>query len=191
MPDITQEPAAPRGDSNATRTITELYSVHYRPLLRLAILLVRDLPTAEEVVQNSFVDLYASQWPLRDAEEVLTHLQQDVVRRSRAALRHRAVVYEDQAAITENLQMTLPDMPSAEHCALVLLDRHAVVAALRTLPDRQREAIVLRYAANMSEAEIANAMGISRGAVKSHTSRGMTALRAILESNENMPEPPD
>jgi RNA polymerase sigma factor (sigma-70 family) len=82
-------------------------------------------------------------------------------------------------------------MPSAEHCALVLLDRHAVVAALRTLPDRQREAIVLRYAANMSEAEIANAMGISRGAVKSHTTRGMAALRAILESNENMPEPPD
>jgi RNA polymerase sigma factor (sigma-70 family) len=74
-----------------------------------------------------------------------------------------------------------PDMPSAEHGALVLLERHAVVAALRGLPDRQREAIVLRYYADLSEAEIAAAMGISRGAVKSHTSRGMSALRTTLE----------
>ena len=57
----------------------------------------------------------------------------------------------------------------------------AVVAALRHLPDRQREAIVLRYYADLSEAEIATAMGISRGAVKSHTARGMSALRAALE----------
>jgi RNA polymerase sigma factor (sigma-70 family) len=55
------------------------------------------------------------------------------------------------------------------------------VAALRGLPDRQREAIVLRYYADLSEAEIATAMGISRGAVKSHTARGMTALRTVLE----------
>jgi RNA polymerase sigma factor (sigma-70 family) len=56
-----------------------------------------------------------------------------------------------------------------------------VVAALRGLPDRQREAIVLRYYADLSEAEIANTMKISRGAVKSHTARGMAALRAALE----------
>jgi RNA polymerase sigma factor (sigma-70 family) len=62
-----------------------------------------------------------------------------------------------------------------------LLERSAVVAALRELPDRQREAIVLRYYADLSEAEIAATMGISRGAVKSHTARGMTSLRAALE----------
>src|SRR6516225_3319010 len=50
--------------------------------------------------------------------------------------------------------------------------------SLRDLPERQREAIVLRYYADLSEAEIATAMGISRGAVKSHTARGMSALRA-------------
>jgi len=64
---------------------------------------------------------------------------------------------------------------------MVLLERSAVVAALRDLPGRQREAIVLRYYADLSEAQIATAMGISRGAVKSHTSRGMAALRAALE----------
>ena len=72
-------------------------------------------------------------------------------------------------------------MPSAEQGALVLLERHAVVAALRELPEQQREAIVLRYYADLSEAQIATAMGISRGAVKSHTARGMAALRAALE----------
>jgi RNA polymerase sigma factor (sigma-70 family) len=89
-------------------------------------------------------------------------------------LRHRAVV-------EKNVQNAPPDMPSAEHGAFLLLERSAVIAALRDLPMRQREAIVLRYYADLSEAEIAATMGISRGAVKSHTSRGMAALRAVLE----------
>jgi RNA polymerase sigma factor (sigma-70 family) len=72
-------------------------------------------------------------------------------------------------------------MPSAEQGAFVSLDRDAVVAALQGLSARQREAIVLRYYADLSEAEIARAMGISRGAVKSHTARGMAALRTALE----------
>jgi RNA polymerase sigma factor (sigma-70 family) len=85
--------------------------------------------------------------------------------------------------VDKNLQKAPPDMPSAEHGALALLERDAVVAALRHLPGRQREAIVLRYYADLSEADIAAAMGISRGAVKSHTSRGISALRAALEES--------
>jgi RNA polymerase sigma factor (sigma-70 family) len=73
-----------------------------------------------------------------------------------------------------------PDEPSAEHAALVLLERSAVAAALRALPERQREAIVLRYYADFSEADIAKAMGISKGAVKSHTARAMTTLKTVL-----------
>jgi len=64
---------------------------------------------------------------------------------------------------------------------LVRLEESAVVAALRRLPGRQREAIVLRYYADFSEAETAAAMGISCGAVKSHTARAIAALRADLE----------
>jgi RNA polymerase sigma-70 factor (sigma-E family) len=159
---------------NADRAVTELYSSHYRALVRLAALLVRDTPTAEEVVQDSFVAMHGGWQRLRDAEKALAYLRQAVVNRSRSVLRHRTVV-------DKNLQKAPPDMPSAEHGALVLLERSAVVAALRELPDRQREAIVLRYYADLSEAEIATAMKISRGAVKSHTARGMTALRAALE----------
>src|ERR1700683_4268190 len=159
---------------NADRAGTELYSSHYRALVRLAALLVRDTPTAEEVVQDAFVAMHGGWQRLRDAEKALAYLRQSVVNRSRSVLRHRTVV-------DKNLQKAPPDMPSAEHGGLVLLEGAAVVAALHGLPERQRQAIVLRYYADLSEAEIADTMGISRGAVKSHTARGMTALRSALE----------
>jgi len=159
---------------SADRAVTELYASHYRGLVRLASFLVRDTPTAEEVVQDAFVAMADGFQRLRDAEKALAYLRQAVVNRSRSVLRHRTVV-------DKNMQKAPPDMPSAEHGALVLLERSAVVSALRELPGRQREAIVLRYYADLSEAEIAATMRISRGAVKSHTARGMAALRAALE----------
>ena len=173
-PDAFPVSGTARAEWSADLAVIELYSEHYRALVRLAALLVRDTPTAEEVVQDSFVAMHGGWQRLRDAEKALAYLRQAVVNRSRSVLRHRTVV-------DKNLQKAPPDMPSAEHGALVLLERSAVVAALRRLPDRQREAIVLRYYADLSEAEIATAMGISRGAVKSHTARGMTALRTALE----------
>ena len=173
-PDAFAVSGTARAEWSQDRAVIELYSEHYRALVRLAALLVRDKPTAEEVVQDSFVAMQGGWQRLRDTEKALAYLRQAVVNRSRSVLRHRTVV-------DKNLQKAPPDMPSAEHGALVLLERSAVVAALRGLPDRQREAIVLRYYADLSEAEIATAMGISRGAVKSHTARGMTALRAALE----------
>ena len=174
QPEAVPAAGTVRPEWSADRAVIELYSQHYRALVRLAALLVRDTPTAEEVVQDSFVAMHGGWQRLRDAEKALAYLRQAVVNRSRSVLRHRTV-------IDKNMQKAPPDMPSAEHGALVLLERHAVVAALRDLPGRQREAIVLRYYADLSEAEIATAMGISRGAVKSHTARGMSALRAALE----------
>src|SRR6202041_2095017 len=174
MPRALGAPAATRMGWSADRAVTELYSLHYRALVRLAALLVRDTPTAEEVVQDAFVAMHGGWQRLRDAEKALAYLRQAVVNRSRSVLRHRTVV-------DKNLQKAPPDMPSAEHGALVLLERSAVAAALRDLLDRQREAIVLRYYADLSEADIAAAMKISRGAVKSRTARGMTGLRAALE----------
>ena len=83
--------------------------------------------------------------------------------------------------VDRNAPKPAPDMPSAEQGALTLLERTAVVTALRSLPPRQREALVLRYYGDLSEAQIASAMGISRGAVKSHTARAIASLRAVLE----------
>jgi RNA polymerase sigma-70 factor (sigma-E family) len=156
------------------RAATELYSAHYKALVRLAAMLVRDVPTAEEVVQDAFVGMRDAWDRLGNAETALAYLRQAVVNRARSVLRHRAVV-------DKNRQEAPPDMPSADDKVLALLERSAIVAALRQLPERQREAIVLRYYADLSEDEIAATMGISRGAVKSHAARGMAALRAALE----------
>jgi RNA polymerase sigma-70 factor (sigma-E family) len=158
-------------DEDAARAVTAIYTAHHRSLVRLAVLLVRDVATAEEIVQDSFIAMHAAWRRLRDDEKALAYLLQSVVNRSRSMLRHQMVV-------DKNAPKPTPDMPSAEQSAM---ERSAVIAALRILPPKQREALVLKYYANLSEAQIATAMGISRGAVKSHTARGVAALRAVLE----------
>jgi RNA polymerase sigma-70 factor (sigma-E family) len=159
---------------DADQAVTALYSANYRSLVRLSVLLVRDIATAEEVVQDAFVAMHNAWRRLRDPEKALSYLRQSVVNRSRSVLRHRAVV-------EKYAPKGLPDAPSAENGAITELERTEVIKALGDLPTRQREALVLRYYADLSEAEIASTMGISRGAVKSHTARGMAALRAVLE----------
>jgi RNA polymerase sigma-70 factor (sigma-E family) len=159
---------------DADTAITELYGAHYRSLVRLAALLVHDVATAEEVVQDSFVALHSGLHRLRDNEKALAYLRAAVVNRSRSVLRHRGVV-------DRNAPKPPPDMPSAEHGAMALIERSSVVTALRALPVRQREVVVLRFYGDLSEAQIAASMGITRGAVKSHTSRAMAALRSVLE----------
>ena len=167
-----EEPGKP-GVWAAADVVTEIYHGHYNQLVRLAVLLVHDVQTAEEVVQDAFEAMHLASKRLRDTEKALQYLRQSVVNRSRSVLRHRKVV--DMHA-----PKPAPDEPSAEHAALALLERSAVAAALRTLPERQREAIALRYYADFSEADIAKAMGISKGAVKSHTARAMSSLKTIL-----------
>lgn len=159
---------------DADAAVTELYGTHYRSLVRLAALLVRDNGTAEEVVQDAFVAMHGGWHRLRDNEKALAYLRQSVVNRSRSVLRHRLVV-------DRNVPKPPPDEPSAEHGAIALFERSAVIGALRSLPARQREALVLRFYADMSEAQIAETMQISRGAVKSHTARAMHTLRTVLE----------
>jgi len=169
-PVLVQVPASRDPDE----AVTALYAAHYRSLVRLAALLVRDTATAEEVVQDSFVAMHRRWRLLRENEKALAYLRRSVVNRSRSVLRHRAVV-------ERNAPKPAPDMPSAEHGAIVLLERSAVVAALRTLSPRQREAVVLRYYGDMSEAQVAAVMAISPGAVKTHTARAMAVLRSVLE----------
>jgi RNA polymerase sigma-70 factor (sigma-E family) len=167
---------------DADEAVTSLYAAHYRSLVRMAALLLRDSGEAEEVVQDAFVAMHDAWRRLRDADRALAYLRQSVVNRARSALRRRAV---------RERHATEPDgerhrhLPSAESEAMRAEDRRAIVEALRTLPERQREAIVLRYYADLSEADTASAMRVSRGAVKSHTSRGMAALRTSLERQQS------
>jgi RNA polymerase sigma-70 factor (sigma-E family) len=166
--------ASSRAAADADRAITAMYHAEYRSLVRMSAVLLGDVGTAEEVVQDSFVAMHAAWRRLRDADKALHYLRRSVLNRSRSVLRHRIVV-------DKHLPAREPDMPSAEQSAITQIERSAVVAALRTLPDRQREALVLRYYLDLSEEEVAAAMRISRGAVKSHTARGKAALRSVLE----------
>jgi RNA polymerase sigma-70 factor (sigma-E family) len=165
-------PAARAWD--ASDAVTEIYMAHYNQLVRLAVMLVHDVQTAEEVVQDAFEAMHLAWRRLRDSEKALSYLRQTIVNRARSVLRHRKVV-------EMHAPKPAPDEQSAEHAALTLIERSAVTSALRSLPARQREAVVLRYYGDFSEADIAKAMGISRGAVKSHTARAMAALKSTLE----------
>jgi len=173
---MTQEPY---GDWDADAAVESLYAAHWRRLVRLAVLLVRDQPLAEDVVQDAFVAMHGRWRRLRDPDKALAYLRRCVVNGSRSALRHRGVVERHAAG-----EQVLEPVPGADETTAVRARRAVVLEALRTLPTRQREVLALRYYLDLSEADIADALGISRGAVKSHASRGAAALRALL-ADEN------
>jgi RNA polymerase sigma-70 factor (sigma-E family) len=160
--------------SDADQAIIAMYSTEYRSLVRMSVVLVGDVGTAEEVVQECFIAMYSAWRRLRNVDKAVNYLRRSVVNRSRSVLRRR-IVADKHAPKHE------PDMPSAEQGAITRLERSAVIDALRSLPDRQREAVMLRYYLDLSEEEVASAMQISRGAVKSHTARAKAALRSVLE----------
>src|SRR5665213_1616766 len=160
--------------ATADEAVVELYRAHYAGLVRLSAMLVGDVGTAEEVVQDAFVAMHGSWNRLRDPEKALAYLRQAIVNRSRSALRHRAVVAKYPPTPP-------PDVPSAEHFAVAATERDQLMRAIHALPRRQRETLLLRYYSDLSEAQIADTLGISQGAVKSHASRGLAALRTVLE----------
>ncbi len=164
--------ATPGSGWDADTAVEELYAAQYRSLVRLSVLLVRDVETAEEVVQDAFVAMHG-RWPtLREPDKALAYLRQVVVNRSRSVLRHRGV----QARLVPPVGDT-----QVEDGAVAAEQRSAVLDALRTLPERQREVLALRYFLDLTEADIAHTLGISRGAVKTHASRGVAALRTLME----------
>ncbi|HTZ44657.1 MAG TPA: SigE family RNA polymerase sigma factor [Jatrophihabitans sp.] len=154
--------------------VATLYSTHRLALVRLAVLLVDDLASAEDVVQDAFIAFHRRVDQLRDADAALGYLRVCVVNGARSALRRRQVARRYSHV---GLQ---PDEAGADTEALLADEHREVLRALRKLPDRQREVLTLRYWSDLSEAQIAEALGISRGAVKSNASRGMRRLGEIL-----------
>jgi RNA polymerase sigma-70 factor (sigma-E family) len=174
-PGAVPSPAAEaRADQNAERVVTDLYAAHYQALVRLASLLIGDSAVAEEVVQESFIAMHRSWRRLADRDRAISYLRQSVVNRSRSVLRHRVVA--DKLAL-----MLAPATPDVTEQVISQLERSALVSALRSLPARQREVLILRYYVGLSEVQIASAMGISPRAVEAHTARAISSLRAKLE----------
>ena len=140
---------------DASHAVAELYQLHYPALVRLAALLIPDLATAEDIVQDAFAALHG-RWRVQpDADAALAYLRWSVVHRSRSA-------------------------PPLEPAPGTSEPASAVMSALRALSPRQREVVVLRYFADLSEAEIAAATGMSMAAVRDHAAQALSSLQAEL-----------
>ena len=157
---------AERGASaeDAGHAVAALYQVHYPALVRLAALLIPDLATAEDIVQDAFAAVHGRWHVQPDADAALAYLRWSVVHRSRSV----PPLGEPAAGTGE------PGSGTGEPGS-------AVMSALRALSPRQREVVVLRYFADLSEAEIAAATGMSMAAVRDHAAQAMSSLQAELE----------
>ncbi|HEY6495319.1 MAG TPA: SigE family RNA polymerase sigma factor [Trebonia sp.] len=161
----------------ARQQVSALYQAHALGLVKLAVLMTGDQPTAEDVVQDAFLGLYR-RWPtLRDADKALGYLRSSVLNGCRSVHRVRFR--------RQGVTLDPPDpVDSAEAEAMLGEAHREVLAALRRLPRRQREAVVLRYYLDMTEQQAAKAMGVAPGTVKSATSRGVAALARMLKENQ-------
>ena len=168
-------PGALRLEKLEEVTLEGLYAAHRLSLVRLAVLLVDEVETAEDVVQDAFAGLHRRWGQLQDPHDALGYLRTAVVNNARSVLRRRRTA---RAYVAPHVA----DAPSAESHAVLADEHREVLAAVQRLPRRQREVLVLRYWSELSEAEIAEALGLSRGAVKSTASRALDALERMLEA---------
>ena len=175
---LPPEPSRVTGLPDAAKAVTEVYEAHALGLIRLAVVMLGDRPAAEDVVQEAFCGLYRRWHSLSDTANALAYVRSSVINGCRTALRRR-VRQLTLAGFAEADQAGESD--SAESEALVGEEHRQVLLAMRRLPARQREALVLRYYLDLDEGEIASSMRVSRGTVKSTTSRALAALGRILE----------
>ncbi|PRW64105.1 SigE family RNA polymerase sigma factor [Actinopolyspora mortivallis] len=159
-------------DDELTTELVALYHEHYRQLLRMALLLVDDRSAAEDVVQDAFVRVFDSRARLRDRDKALAFLRRAVLNRARSLLRRRQV--------SKRYQHRLVQREPAPDESVQRVDRTVLAEALARLPRRQREAVVLRYYADFSEAYAAEIMRVTPGAVKAYCSRGVARLSSLL-----------
>jgi RNA polymerase sigma-70 factor (sigma-E family) len=158
------------GTWTAERQVTALYQAHALSLGRLALVMLGDAAAAEDVVQDAFLGLYRRWDSLADPSAAPSYLRTSVLNGCRTAIRRRS---------RPGVPAGRP-LESAEATVLLGEEHRAVLAAIRRLPARQREALVLRYYLDLSEDQAAEAMRISRGAIKSATSRAVAAVGRML-----------
>jgi RNA polymerase sigma-70 factor (sigma-E family) len=160
---------------SARGAVSALFSVHHRRLVGLASLLVDDHGTAEEIVQDAFESLYKRWASLRDPSAAVAYLDRAVVYGARSWVRRRVTART----------YVLPEAgasPSAESEGVDLRRNDELADAIRALPQRQREVVVLRYYLDLSEEQIAAWLGVSTGSVKRHAFRATAHLHKRMEA---------
>ena len=172
---MTRDPARVRAQdrqAEAREAIAGLYELHAVAMIRLGVVMLGDRAAAEDVVQEAFCGLFRHWARLSDPAKALPYLRSSVLNGCRSALRRRRTRHDRPAGGASGWDTT----ESAEASALLGEEHREVLAALRGLPARQQEALVLRFYLELDEPEIATVMGVSQGTVKSTTSRALAAL---------------
>jgi RNA polymerase sigma-70 factor (sigma-E family) len=173
--DKVHTPPVPSAAPDARSQVTSLYQAHALGLVRLAVVMLGDEEAARDVVQDAFLGLYRQWGGLSDSSRALAYVRSSVLNGCRTVQRRNSRYIRWVFAE--------PTLESAEARALAGEEHREVIAALRKLPYRQREALVLRFYLDMDEVEVAEAMRISRGSVKSATSRAIAALGRMLRED--------
>ena len=155
--------------------LDEAFRSHRADLVRLAAFILGDRGAAEDVVQDVFVRMHERTDLING--DLQYYLRSAVINGCRTTLRRRRLIRRH--AEQQGQQSTCPPL-TTEEAALLDEDRRRVLGALATLPRRRREVLVLRFYLEMSEAEIAQTLGISPGTVKSTAARGLAALARQL-----------
>jgi RNA polymerase sigma-70 factor (sigma-E family) len=168
---------APQADA-AERAVTDLYAAHALGMIRLAHIMLGDQQSAEDVVQEAFYGLYRRWSGLSDPGSAVDYVRSAVLNGCRSVLRRRTSARVSHGQLGEQ-----PVVISAESAVLTGEERRAVMAALRRLPSRQREALVLRFYLDLSAEEAGTAMGIGPSSVRSATHRALASLGRMLQEN--------
>jgi RNA polymerase sigma-70 factor (sigma-E family) len=156
----------------AASGLEALFRAHHAGLLRLGMVLTGDPALAEELAQEAFVRLHRSPTPPRPGAE-LAYLRRTLVNLSHGHHRHLAVVRRAPVEVPDDAR-SAEDVVGDEH------RRGRIAAAVRALPARQRDCVVLHYFDELSDVEVADTLGISAGSVKTHLHRARAALAAQL-----------
>jgi RNA polymerase sigma-70 factor (sigma-E family) len=173
LTDEVHFPGVLRRPQDAEAAVDALYQAQSLALIRLAYVMLGDRPAAEDVVQEAFIGLYRHWHHLADPSRALSYVRSSVLNGCRSALRRRVA---RPAPITFQ-----PAMVSAEASVLIGEERHEVMRAVRRLPARQREVLVLRFYLDLADDEIAHVMGIRPSTVRSAAARALETLGRTLK----------
>jgi RNA polymerase sigma-70 factor (sigma-E family) len=174
--DLPEAAGLERGAGGAEAAVEALYRASAVSLIRLAYVMLDDLPSAEDVVQEAFCGLYRRWDRLKDTDGAMFYVRASVLNGCRSVLRRRAV--------RRRFSADQPPAVSAEEVVLSGEERDEVIRAVGRLPHRQREALVLRFYLDLPDEQIARVMGIRQGTVRSTAHRALEALsRALKETS--------
>jgi RNA polymerase sigma-70 factor (sigma-E family) len=155
--------------------LEDLYVAHYRQLVGLAQLILGGNAAAEGIVQEAFIRVCGSRSKIRDPDRAASYLRIATMNLARSVMRRQ-----------QTARRHAPDPPAEpagpEEPVLTKVRNVGVMDALRQLPWRQQQVIMLRYYADLSVLETAQTLQISAATVKTHGSRALAGLREALHA---------